>query len=167
MEAWDLYNSQGEYQGISIQRGETIPEGLFHRIIHVWIFNERKEFLIQQRALHLTWFPGRWATTTGSVVSGENDLELAAYREVSEELGLKNTQIALEFEKEVFIGRSIVTIFKAFLPRYMLQQVKINDEVADVKWMKKSKIDELRSLHLFAEYSDETFNIVYPILDRS
>ncbi len=166
METWDLYNSRGEHQGISIQRGEAIPVGYYHRIIHVWIFNERNEFLIQQRAMHLTWFPGRWATTTGSVVSGESDLELAAYREVSEELGLGKTQIVIELVNELIVGHSIVTIFKAFLPSYMLQQLKINEEVADVRWMRKSKIEELRSLCLFAEYSDETFSIVYPILEK-
>ena len=166
METWDLYNSLGEHQGKSIQRGEAIPIGYYHRIIHVWIFNERNEFLIQQRAMHLKWFPGRWATTTGSVVSGENDLELAAYREVSEELGLADTQIVLELVNELIIEHAIVTIFKAFLPSYMLQQVKINEEVADVRWMKKSKIEELRTLYLFAEYSDETFSIVYPILEN-
>ncbi len=166
METWDLYNSLGEHQGKSIQRGEAIPIGYYHRIIHVWIFNERNEFLIQQRAMHLTWFPGRWATTTGSVVSGERDLELAAYREVSEELGLADTQIVLELVNELIIEHAIVTIFKAFLPSYMLQQVKINEEVADVSWMKKSKIEELRSQYLFAEYSVETFSIVYPILEN-
>lgn len=166
METWDLYNSRGEHQCISIQRGEAIPVGYYHRIIHVWIFNERNEFLIQQRAMHLTWFPGRWATTTGSVVSGESDLELAAYREVNEELGLGKTQIVLELVNELIVGHSIVTIFKAFLPSYMLQQLKINEEVADVRWMRKSKIEELRSLCLFAEYSDETFSIVYPILEK-
>ncbi len=166
METWDLYNSRGEHQGISIQRGEAIPVGYYHRIIHVWIFNERNEFLIQQRAMHLTWFPGRWATTTGSVVSGESDLELAAYREVNEELGLGKTQIVLELVNELIVGHSIVTIFKAFLPSYMLQQLKINEEVADVRWMRKSKIEDLRSLCLFAEYSDEIFSIIYPILEK-
>jgi 8-oxo-dGTP diphosphatase len=166
VETWDLYNSRGEHQGISIQRGEAIPVGYYHRIIHVWIFNERNEFLIQQRAMHLTWFPGRWATTTGSVVSGESDLELAAYREVNEELGLGKTQIVLELVNELIVGHSIVTIFKAFLPSYMLQQLKINEEVADVRWMRKSKIEDLRSLCLFAEYSDEIFSIIYPILEK-
>jgi hypothetical protein len=35
-----------------------------------------------------------------------------------------------------------------------------------VSWMKKSKIEELRSQYLFAEYSVETFSIVYPILEN-
>jgi 8-oxo-dGTP pyrophosphatase MutT (NUDIX family) len=100
------------------------------------------------------------------VVSGESDLELAAYREVSEELGLGKTQIVLELVNELIVGHSIVTIFKAFLPSYMLQQLKINEEVADVRWMRKSKIEDLRSLCLFAEYSDEIFSIVYPILEK-
>jgi len=166
MEVWDLFNRLGEFQGRSIQRGESIPDGLYHRIIHVWIFNEKSEFLIQQRAAHLLWFPSRWATTTGSVVSGENDMKLAAYREVWEELGFSDAHLDLEWEKELIIGHSLVTIYKAFLPSHRIQQVKTNEEVADIKWMKKSKIEELRSNQLFAEYNDETFKTVYSILEN-
>jgi isopentenyldiphosphate isomerase len=166
MELWDLYDAQGIFQNQTIHRGEKIPDGLFHRIVHIWIYNERQEFLIQKRASHLTWFPNRWATTTGSLVSGEHDISLAAYREVEEELGLDSSHIDLELVHEFIIGTSLVTLFCGFLPSFKIDQIVLNDEVSDVKWMKKMRIEELRNAESFAEYNQETFNIAYRILDR-
>ena len=166
MESWDLYNAKGELQEISIRRGEPIPEGLYHRIVHIWIYNEKQEFLIQKRAPHLSWFPNRWATTTGSMVSGEQNTLVAAYREVEEELSLNSVDIDLEKIQEIIIGSSIVTIFSGFLPANMFSKIKLNSEVADVKWMKTAKIDQLRRENLFAEYSQETFDLAYRIIDK-
>jgi isopentenyldiphosphate isomerase len=166
MESWDLYNAEGELQEISIRRGEPIPEGLYHRIVHIWIYNEKQEFLIQKRAPHLSWFPNRWATTTGSMVSGENDIIQAAYREVEEELGLKATQLDLEMQSEFIIGTSLVTLLSGFLPSFMLGKIILNDEVSDIKWMEKSRIEELRKEDSFAAYNQETFDIAYRILAK-
>jgi 8-oxo-dGTP pyrophosphatase MutT (NUDIX family) len=166
MESWDLYNAEGEFQEISVRRGEPIPDGLYHKIVHIWIYNEKQEFLIQKRAPHLSWFPNRWATTTGSMVSGERDVLAAAYREVEEELSLNSVDIDLEKGEEIIIGSSIVAIFSGFLPASMFSQIKLNSEVSDVKWMKTTKIDQLRKENLFAEYSQKTFDIVYRIIDK-
>lgn len=166
MEFWDLYNATGEYQGISVKRGETIPDGFFHRIVHIWIYNEHQEFLIQKRAAHLTWFPNRWATTTGSLVSGEYDIMQAAYREVEEELGLNSTQLDLELQSQFTIGTSLVTLFSGFLPSFMMGKIVFNEEVSEIKWMKKVRIEELRKQDLFAAYSQETFDIAYRILAK-
>lgn len=161
MEEWDLYDREGRLLGIKLKRGDAIPENSYHRVIHVWILNERNEYLVQKRAPHLNWHPNKWATTTGSIMSGEYDTIQSAYRELSEELGLDETKIDIEFEKDIIIGHSIVSIFKGFLPQHMIQQLKINDEVTEVRWMKKSKINLLREQENFASYSEETFNIVF------
>lgn len=161
MEEWDLYSREGYSLGKKIRRGETIPPDCFHKVVQIWIINEREEFLIQKRANHLKWHPGKWATTTGSVIAGEEDVILSASREVHEELGLDNTKIDIEFEKEIIIGSSLVSIFKAFLPSFMMQQIELNDEVSQVKWMSAAKIEMLRKEDAFASYSDETFDIVF------
>jgi 8-oxo-dGTP diphosphatase len=162
-EFWDLYDSTGKNVSQPIKRGEPIPEGLYHRIIHVWIQNEKGEFLIQQRAKHLSWFGGRWATTTGSIQMNQFDFLSEAYREIGEELSLSYSDIDLEFEKELIIGNSIISLYKAFLPQYKIKSIVLNDEVADVKWMSASKIVHLIDNDEFAPYSDELFNIVFAI----
>lgn len=163
MEVWDIYDRSGQMMDKQVERGAILGENEYHRVVHIWILNERREYLIQKRASHLKWNPNKWATTTGSVLVGEYDLLEAAYRELAEELGLDNLKIDIEFEKEVIIGQSIVTIFKGFLPAFMFGQIQLNHEVSEVKWAKKGKIEELRVENLFATYSDETFDIAYRI----
>lgn len=163
MEEWDLYDRNGQRLDIRVKRGESFPENTYHRVVHIWILNERKEYLIQKRAAHLNWHPGKWATTTGSIIAGEYNIIDAAYRELEEELGLNNTKIDIEFVKEVFIGTSIVTILKGFLPEFMIQQIKLNDEVSEVAWAKKGKINILREEEKFATYSEETFEIAFEL----
>ncbi len=162
-EFWDLYDHSGNNLHTPIKRGDLIPDGKYHRIIHVWILNERGEFLIQRRASHLKWYGGRWATTTGSILSGQFDFMAEAYRELEEELSLSIMDIFLEFEKELMIGNSIISLYKAFLPSYKIQQTILNEEVSDLKWMSESKIKHLISSEEFAPYSEELFNIVFKI----
>lgn len=166
MESWDLYNAEGVFQGVTIQRGEEIPEGFFHRIVHIWIYNENQEFLVQKRAAHLTWFPNRWAATTGSILSGELDTLAAAYRELEEELGLNATKIDLEMEKEYVFGSLIISFYSGFLPSNLIAQIRLSDEVTDIKWMKKNRIEELRKDKKFAAYNQETFDTAYRILAK-
>lgn len=161
VEYWDLYNAKGEFLNEKVERGSLIPNGKYHRIIHIWIQNEREEFLIQKRASHLRWYGGRWATTTGSVISGQYDYMLEAYRELEEELSLNPTDTDLEYASEVIIGNSLVSIYKGFMPQYKIQSIRLNDEVEDIQWMKKSKIKHLIAMEEFAPYSEELLNIVF------
>ena len=162
-EFWDLYDRFGNNINKPIKRGDPIPEGAFHRIIHVWILNENGEFLIQRRAPHLTWYGGRWATTTGSILQNRTDFLAEAYREIEEELALTILDIDLEFEKELIIGNSIISLYKAYLPKYKINTIALNDEVSEVKWMSKSKIKFHISCDEFAPYSDELFELVFNI----
>ncbi len=160
-EFWDLYDGEGHFLGEKIKRGDPIPVGTFHRVIHIWIQNERGEFLIQRRALHLSWFPNRWSTTTGSVISGSYDFLLEAYRELEEELQLSPVSIDISFERELIISNSLVSIYKGFLPSYKINAIVLNDEVSDVRWMTKSKIQTLVKSEEFVPYSEELFTLVF------
>lgn len=56
--------------------------------VHVYIYNERNEFLIQKRSTTKASGPGIWSITGGAVCTGE-DSRTAAVRETYEELGVK------------------------------------------------------------------------------
>lgn len=45
-----------------------IPEGLYYYKVHVWIYNCRCEFLIQQRSRFIKKLPGLCTTTSGTVL---------------------------------------------------------------------------------------------------
>ena len=87
MEKWDLYTKARVKTGRSHIRGDELPEGLFHLVVHVWLKNSEGRYLISQRSADRPTFPLMWETTGGSVLMGEDSLT-GAIREAKEELGI-------------------------------------------------------------------------------
>ena len=71
MELWDLYNERRELIGRDHIRGEEVPRGYYHLVVHIWIRNKKGEYLISQRSADRPTFPLMWECTGGSVVKGE------------------------------------------------------------------------------------------------
>lgn len=88
MEQWDLYTRDRIKTGRTMTRGEKVPEGLYHLVVHVCLFNARGEMLIQQRQPFKSGWSGRWDVSVGgSAVAGDSS-QSAARRELREELGV-------------------------------------------------------------------------------
>ena len=87
MDLWDLYSASREPLRRTHVRGDAIPEGCFHLVVHVWLRDSRGRYLISQRAADRPTFPLLWECTGGSVLQGEDSLA-GALREVREELGI-------------------------------------------------------------------------------
>ncbi len=88
MEIWDLYTDERIKTDKTMIRGEKTPNGYYRMVVHVVIFNDKGEMLIQQRQPFKSGWSGMWDITVGgSAVSGD-DSRSAAHREVLEEIGL-------------------------------------------------------------------------------
>ena len=87
MEKWDLYTRNRELTGREQIRGEAIPEGFYHLVVHVWLKNRHGQYLISKRSADRPTYPLFWECTGGSVLLGETSLHGAA-REVKEEVGV-------------------------------------------------------------------------------
>jgi mutator protein MutT len=59
-----------------------------HRVIHVLVFNEQGELLLQKRSMHKDVAAGKWDTSVGGHVNAGETLEKAVRRETEEELGI-------------------------------------------------------------------------------
>lgn len=93
MEIWDVYDIDRNKTGQTIQRGEKLPEGGFHLVVHICVIGSDGRMLIQQRQPFKKGFSNLWDVTAGgSAVKGENSRQ-AAHRELLEEVGLE-----LDFE---------------------------------------------------------------------
>jgi isopentenyldiphosphate isomerase len=88
MERWDLYDRDRIPTGETHQRGTPVPEGRYHMVVHVVIFNTRGEMLIQQRQPFKEGWPNLWDVTVGGSAVAGDDSRAAAERETREELGL-------------------------------------------------------------------------------
>ena len=87
MEKWDLYTRNRELTGREQIRGEAIPEGFYHLVVHVWLKNKQGQYLISKRSADRPTYPLFWECTGCSVLLGETSLHGAA-REVKEEVGV-------------------------------------------------------------------------------
>lgn len=63
---------------------------LIHRAAHVLVFNSKGHLLLQKRSMNKDIQPGKWDTSVGGHVESGESYEKAAYRELEEELGIKN-----------------------------------------------------------------------------
>lgn len=88
MELWDVYDENRAGTGYTAVRGEGLPAGGYHIVVHICVFNGRGEMLIQQRQPFKHGFPNLWDVSAGgSALAGETSAQ-AAMRETKEEIGL-------------------------------------------------------------------------------
>lgn len=85
-ELWDVYDKDRRLTGRTHRRGDPMPHGDYHLVVHIWIRNSRGEYLLTKRAPN-KGFPNMWECSGGSALAGDDSLT-AAMREVREETGL-------------------------------------------------------------------------------
>lgn len=138
MEIRDLYTKNRVFSGLTISKGDVVPENLYYLVVFV-IIEDSGKFLIQKRSIDKG---GKWAFTSGHPVHGEDSLT-GVIREVKEELGLdiKNEKITLL--KTVIDDVHIIDIYHI---KMNLDENLINiqeEEVADYKIVIKGEIEEI------------------------
>jgi len=90
-EIFDIVNERDEVVGQNTRR-EVHARGLWHRAVHVLVFNARGEVFLQKRSMRKDIAAGKWdSSASGHLDSGE-DYDACAVREVREEISLHLTQ---------------------------------------------------------------------------
>jgi len=90
-EIFDVVNERDEVVGQSPRR-EVHARGLWHRAVHVLVFNARDEVFLQKRSAKKDIAAGKWdSSASGHLDTGEV-YDVCAVREVREEIGLHLTQ---------------------------------------------------------------------------
>lgn len=158
MEIWDLYDEDGKLTGKDHIRGEKVPDGYFHLVVHVWIKNSKGEYLIAQRAVDRPTFPLMWECVGGSVTKGENGLQ-GAVREVKEEVGI---DLSPADGKPVFsrVRKHFNDIFEVWLFDYdgdVDLKNATTAEVAQTAWLNRSEIKTLFEQGKFVNTLDYFF----------
>lgn len=150
-EYWDLYDGAGRKAGETHVRGCAVPEGRFHKVVHIWIQNEKGELLMQKRSDTVDNCPGEWATTGGSVQAGEEPLTTAV-RELSEELGLTVSAEELQYCLMVRRPSAYCYVYVLFKDIPVETLVLQESEVSDAAWMTTETIEKMvaeRTMHRY------------------
>lgn len=162
MELWDLYTKDRALTGETHVRGEPLPEGRYHLVVHVWIRNSKGQYLISQRAASRPTFPLMWECTGGSVVKGEDSLT-GALREVKEEVGLDLPPENGRVVRGEVRGEGFDDILDVWLFEYdgpLAPERATTDEVAQCKWMDAGEIKALFDAGRFVDTLGYFFEIL-------
>lgn len=142
MEIWDLYTKDRQLTKKTHLRGELIPKGYYHLVVHVWITDGNNRFLMSKRDKSRPTFPLLWECVGGSVLTGEDSFQ-GAIRETLEEVGI---DLANSNGRVVFTKTRTKDIMDVWLFTYT-GKVDLNlattNEVCEVKWMTKEEISKL------------------------
>ncbi|WPY99412.1 isopentenyl-diphosphate Delta-isomerase [Christiangramia sp. OXR-203] len=139
-----LVNEKDEQIGL-MEKIEAHEKALLHRAFSVFVFNDKNELMIQQRALSKYHSPGLWTNTCCSHQrEGESNIE-AGKRRLQEEMGfsteLKDT-ISFIY-KAPFDNGLTEHEFDHILVGYFEGKPDLNpDEVAEWKWMSLEAIEK-------------------------
>ena len=140
-EIWDLYDENCKVTGKTLVRGNLIPEGYYHLVVHIWIRNKDNLYLISRRDGSRESYPLRLECPGGSVLKGETSLE-GAIRETKEEVGIDLSNIPGKM-----IYRKIRHHFRDIMDVWLFEyncEVDLSkattNEVCEVKWMKYEEI---------------------------
>lgn len=139
-----LVNEKDEPIGL-MEKIEAHEKALLHRAFSVFVFNDKNELMIQQRALSKYHSPGLWTNTCCSHQrEGETNIE-AGKRRLQEEMGfsteLKDT-ISFIY-KAPFDNGLTEHEFDHILVGNFEGEPNLNpEEVADWKWMSLEDIEK-------------------------
>jgi isopentenyl-diphosphate delta-isomerase len=86
-ELFDIVNDRDEVVGRAPRR-EVHARGLWHRAVHVLVFNAAGQVFLQKRSLLKDTAAGLWDSSCSGHVDAGEDYDHAAQRELGEEIGL-------------------------------------------------------------------------------
>ncbi len=165
MELWDLYTRDRIPTGEVHERGTPLPEGRYHMVVHVVIFNSKGEMLIQQRQPFKEGWPNLWDITVGgSAIAGDNS-RTAAQRETLEEIGLRidlsREQPKLTIPFDVGFDDIYTLTMDVDLSKLTLQE----SEVQSVKWASEEEVLAMLSDGRFIPYHRAFIQLLFAMKD--
>jgi len=166
MEILDIYNEYRVKTGKTHIRSEKQPDGDYHLVVFVCIFNDVGQMLIQQRQPFKLGWPGFWDITAGGAATAGDTSQQAASRELLEEVG-----IMMDFSD--IMPHFTVNTTHHFCDFYLYRMdVDIDrlqlgyDEVAQVKWASKDEILAMIEDGSFAPYQDGMIELCFSLISR-
>lgn len=128
-----------------MEKMEAHKKALLHRAFSVFIFNDKNELLLQQRAAEKYHSPLEWANTCCSHPRNGEDTIAAGKRRLEEEMGF-SCDLEERFSfiyKAAFDNGLTEHELDHVLVGFYYENPKINpEEVADYKWM---KLDDIKT----------------------
>ncbi len=153
MEYLDILDENGNKTGESKSRKEVHSQGYWHKGVHIWIINSKKELLVQRRSANKDVYPNKlYISVAGHPVSGEEEIE-SIKREFLEEIGIELDTSKLEylftFSQEViendgkFLDNQFYDVYLIELDLDISKLQLQKEEVSEIKNINYKKFEEM------------------------
>lgn len=150
-ELWDAYDNHfNKLNGITLVRGESIPDGIFHLVCEIIVRHIDGTYLLMQRD-YRKHLGGKWEVTAGgSALKGENPL-MGAIRELREETGLMANDIK-ELKRIVHDGHHSLYVEYFCVTDCEKDLIILQEgETVDFKWIDRNDLLEMSENEIASE----------------
>ncbi len=133
----------------AVPHKEMRDKNLRHRGSVIIVLNSKKEFLIQKRQNTAKVYPGYFASGAGGCISSKELYEVAAIRELREEVGIKDVDLYFLF-KYNYEDEQTKAILQLY---YCIYEGKITvqeEEVAGFFWQPIDEVEEFMKINKYA-----------------
>ena len=159
-----LVDEQDQSLGL-MEKMEAHEKGVLHRAFSVFVFNDKGELLLQQRALDKYHSGGLWTNTCCSHPRDGESAEDAAHRRLQEEMGFDcklEKKFHFIYKRELDKGLTEHELDHVFFGIYNATPNINPEEVASYKWvnMAELKTDLQTNPHLYTEWFKICFDEV-------
>lgn len=144
VEVFDLVDERNKLIGKTATRKEchTNPN-LIHRDIHILVVNSNDQILLKKRSPNKDLYPNCWETSaSGHVDSGET-YEQSAYRELKEELDIKEKDVTLQAIADFYNFSETESQISRLYVCYYDKGIRLNHESVKAKLFKTNDIIEI------------------------
>jgi isopentenyl-diphosphate Delta-isomerase len=147
----DIVDENNNLTGVRKMKSEAHRDGLWHRVIHVWLYNSKGEMLLQLRSRKKPFFPGTWDISTAGHVGAGEEPPTSAVREMEEEIGIKARENDLQFFKIVkdslnykdIINNEFCYIYFFKYDGDLRSMILQEEEVEEVKFFSTDKVESM------------------------
>ncbi len=175
MEFLDVFDEQGNPTGEVIARNQVHMRKTWHKSVHAYLINNKKQILLQLRSKDKDIYPDVWDISMGGHISAGEDSLTTLYRELEEELGVFIKPVDAKY---VFTNKEILQtgsyISAEFVDIYLVNKdvcekdIKLQkEEVGDFKFVSLFdfvKMIEHRDEKLFPHW--EEYEKILPVLKK-
>ncbi len=162
-ELWDVYSFDRSLTGRKMYRGDPVPDGGFHLVVHICVFAPDGRMLIQRRQTTKRGWPGLWDLSAGGCAVAGEDSQTAAERELFEELGIRESFAGVRPKLSIGFETGFDDVFftghGADISDLRLQA----EEVLDVRWASADEVLRLLDEGRFVPYNASFLSLLYDI----
>lgn len=146
----DVVSENDEATGIQKMKSEAHKDGSWHRVAHIWIYNSKREVLLQLRAKNKKLYPDLWDVSAAGHVTAGEDVITSAKREIGEEIGIKINKDNLYFFKKTkvpLIYKSMINneFYYIYFYRYDGDISNLKLQTAEVAQIKFVPINQIKT----------------------